>query len=329
MPETKNLKVHLLSVNPPTDQETDQLEGLMRLWNLSDRRHSIVDNPLEADLCMVCNVAGPCWFSGLRLHPLINANPGKCFVIHDGDIAMPLLHGIYTSAIKPMARFGRIRGGAYNLFPRSTRNPMVEACDGKAFMAPKAKIISFRGQNSSKVREGLFQLPAHPDMDIVNTTGKFTAFAEDRSGKAPFREDYFEGLLSSKFALCPRGVSPSSIRLFEAMRMGVAPVIVSNACLLPEGPDWKEFALLLDELQINDLPGLTRRHEKNYQEMGKKARVAYEKYFSDEVYFNYLVDQISGIKRSQIIPERLFWLMRNVQVKFFEKKEIPLRNWDC
>jgi hypothetical protein len=63
--------------------------------------------------------------------------------------------------------------------------------------------------------------------------------------------------------------------------------------------------------------------------MGKKARVAYEKYFSDEVYFNYLVDQISGIKRSQIIPERLFWLMRNVQVKFFEKKEIPLRNWDC
>jgi len=278
---------------------------------------------------MVCNISGPNWFEALRRDVVVGACPEKCFAIHDGDVAMPLLHGIYTSAIKPMQRFRRIRGGAYNLFPKATRNPVLEDCDGKAFNHKKTKLACFWGQNSSSVRRNLFLAGNDPEIEIFDTTGRFTAFAGVVGLANEYHSKYVESLLRSKFAICPRGVSPSSIRLFEAMRMGVCPVIVSDACLLPSGPDWSAFALFLEESRVGELRPFLRHHEKSFASMGELARAAYEEHFDDAVYFNYLVDQMAAIRSSQAIPERIFWALRNIQVKIYEKQEVPLKNWKC
>jgi hypothetical protein len=315
-------------VNPPNGRTITQKEALTELWNRSDRQHELVGAASMADLCMVCDLSGPDWFAGLRNHPDINKNPGKCFAVHDGDIAMPLLHGIYTSAIKAMGRFRRVRGGAYNLFPKETRNPRIEECDGRGYLHAKKYLVSFRGQNSSRLRKSLFALPKHPDIEILDTTGEFSAFRDLPGEKTRFQEAYYTSLVSAKFGLCPRGVSPSSIRLFETMKAGVAPIIVSDACLLPAGPNWEEFALIVKENDIESLPRIAGEFEHASLEMGRKARMAYESFFQDSVYFNYLVNQMTEIRKAQRIPERIFWALRNYQVRVYEKKQIPLKNWN-
>ena len=42
-------------------------------------------------------------------------------------------------------------------------------------------------------------------------------------------------------------VRMSSIRIFEMMEAGIAPVIMSNNWLPPVGPSWEEFALFVPE----------------------------------------------------------------------------------
>ena len=51
--------------------------------------------------------------------------------------------------------------------------------------------------------------------------------------------------------LCPRGQGTSSIRLFEAMRMGIAPVIISDKWIGPKGPEWESFAVFVKEKDIS------------------------------------------------------------------------------
>lgn len=317
------MKIHLIPAHTQ-GQKHDQVAALLKLWELSDRRHSIVSTPEAADLCLVCNISGPGWYAGLRNHPYIKARPERCFVVHDGDIAMPLLHGIYTSAKTHMNTFRRFRSGAYNLFPPSTRNPCIEDHNGKAYLDPKKHLVSFWGQDSSSVRKGLFQLPAEEGVEIINTTGKYSAFVENPRGD--FQKGYFESLRASKFALCPRGTSPSSIRLFEAMKMGVAPIIVSDAQLLPSGPDWGDFALFVPENRIGEIGRIAAAQESSYQERGHKARTAYEMFFSDEVYFNYLVRQMVEIGETQLLPERVFWFLRNLKVEIFRRQESFSKN---
>jgi len=326
MLQCRGVKVHVVSVNPVEGRNVDQVKALHELWESSDRRHMLVETAEKADLCLVCNISGPGWFSGLRNHPIVNACPEKCFAVHDGDIAVPLLHGIYTAASKKMMRFGRIRGGAYNLFPASTRNPFVEASNGKAFLHPKSNLLSFWGQDSSSARQKIFHLPKTEGIEIINTTGKFTAFAGNLPEKETFQRRYFEILQSSRFALCPRGVSPSSIRLFEAMKMGVAPVIVSDSCLLPSGPRWADFALVVAESQIPTLANRVLALKDSYQEMGARARQAYEIHFADNTYFNYLVAQAREIQASQLFPERFFWCLRHLKICLQKLKGGPSRN---
>lgn len=326
MPSSRPLAVHLVSVNPPEGKNVSQTHVLRKLWEISDQRHSLVTNADVADICILCDLSGPGWYAGLRSHPLVAARPDKCFAVHDGDVAMPLLHGVYTSAVKSMRTFRRFRGGAYNLFPSSTRNPFIENCDGDAYLKAKNKLVSFWGQDSSNVRLKLFQLSKFEGIEIVNTTGKYSAFVNIYPEKASFESGYYESLESSKFALCPRGKSPASIRLFEAMRMGVAPVIISDDCLLPTGPQWDEFALFVNEVQVDEIVSIVKKQERFYREKGRKARLAYENYFADKKYFNYLVDQMMEIKVIQVIPERIFWLFRNLKVKWYAMNGAPGRN---
>jgi len=315
------LKVHLLSATARRGENFDQVKALFALWEASDKRHELVPHPQQADICLVCNIGGPQWFAELRRNKQISLHPGKCIAVHDGDVAYPLLHGIYTSVSRKSNRFGRFRGGAYNLFPRSTRNPAVENSPGRAYDASKLKDLSFWGQNSSSVRRRLLAMKWPTNIEVVDTTGRYTAFADLYDAKAVFQQKYFTALTGAKFALCPRGKSPSSMRLFESMQVGVAPVIVSDDLLLPGGPSWNEFSISVPESRIVDLPRIIAEHSASYREMGLKARVAFEQYFRDDVYFNYLVACALDIHTRQLLPEALFWGSRNLSVRIAELRQ--------
>lgn len=96
------------------------------------------------------------------------------------------------------------------------------------------------------------------------------------------------------------------------MKLGIPPVILSDRWLFPAGLDWNRFAVLVPERNIADLRKIIEGHAARSCEMGIAARAAFETYFADHAYFNYLVNQCVSIMRTQLIPERIFWSARNV-----------------
>jgi hypothetical protein len=315
------LKIHISSLLAEGDSVVDQQKILYSLWEKSNRSHHLVKGARDADLILFCDIAGPGWFEGLRKNPEIRRNPAKCFAISDSDRPMPLLHGIYTSAHKRLNCQSRYRSAGYNLYPENQRNQFVESFVGRAEEFPKKYLFSFTGRDSAELRKALFRLPPNPEAFVVNTTDKFNLFGQSLAAQAEWEQKYCDTIAVSKFCVCPRGVGSASVRLFESMRMGVAPIILSDDWIFPKGPEWSEFALIVPEKDIDRLYEIAKMDEGRALEMGRKARLAYETYFADEVYFNYLVDQMVDIQRSQKISEWVFWSCRHLVVAWWKLRK--------
>ena len=316
------MKIHLTSANLSQTGPREQQARLRCLWEKSDRRHELVENEEEADFILVSNLAGKNWYQPLREHPKINQFPDRSFAVSDSDFPMPLLRGIYTSASRRMPFCGRYRSGAYNLYPQEFRNPHLESHSGRAHEIPKRHLFSFLGRDSSAVRLALFrQRMQRDDVLVQNTTSEFEAFGPEKAEKMGKSRRYVETLEQSKFALCPRGVGPASLRLFEAMSLGVAPIILSDDWIFPKGPDWSKCALLVPEREVPRLEEIASENEDRYREMGAEARKMHAHFFADEVYFNYLVDQMCDLVSTQRVPERWFWHARHVVVNGWKMKK--------
>ena len=79
-------------------------------------------------------------------------------------------------------------------------------------------LFSFIGHTGThKVREELVKL--YPDK-CFSTEGKWMS--------EKYRDKYIDLLGRSKFSLCPRGTGTGSLRLYESMRMGSIPIIISD-----------------------------------------------------------------------------------------------------
>jgi hypothetical protein len=146
----------------------------------------------------------------------------------------------------------------------------------------KHLLYSFMGGSTSWVRKRL--LRQYQDCSIEDVSVKGTDFykhweAGDPESRSKQQRLYVETLLSSKFALCPRGAGHSSIRLFEAMEVGCAPVVLADSWIPVEGVDWS-FCLFVGEAELSRLDSIVRSHEKEWQERGAMARRTFEDNFS-------------------------------------------------
>ena len=107
-----------------------------------------------------------------------------------------------------------------------------------------------------------------------------------------------EVLGRTRFALCPRGYSASSMRLFEAMQAGCVPVLISDRIVLPEGPDWEAFCVRVPEAEVASIPSVLEAMEDRFESMAPLARAAWEQYFSPESTFESLVNWGGDVLRS-------------------------------
>jgi hypothetical protein len=312
------VKIHLLAANSLAKIGESQRTKLEILWSISSRRYELTDNGEDADIILVSDLSGPNWFEGLRMNPLVNRHAGKCFAISDSDYPFPLLHGIYTSASSRLPFKSRFRSAGYNLYPDEYLNPHLIDHPGNAYKKDKTYLYTFVGRDSSQVRLQLFKLPQRDDSLIVDSSKQFAAFGPSPEPKENWQKKYVQILNESKYTLCPRGVGAASLRLFESLKMGVAPVILSDNWMLPEGPDWSQFAIQVPESKASNISEILKEHESEYAQRGMLARKAHESFFSKEVYFNYLIDLCIKIRDSQKIPERLFWSLRNALVSIWK-----------
>jgi len=109
--------------------------------------------------------------------------------------------------------------------------------------------------------------------------------------------DYGSVLARSKFVICPRGYATSSWRLFETMKAGRVPVIVSDQWVPPEGPAWESFSIRVGESDVAQIPGILEQHESMAEHMGQLARATWEEWFSRETCFHRIVEWCLRLKQ--------------------------------
>jgi hypothetical protein len=267
-----------------------------------EKRHTIVNDPGKADLILLTDSNDDDLFFALRKNPLVKRYPEKVFTIYEGDFPQRFLPGIYTSMPKSFWNLGRFATGSYSYCYAKHGNTVDLLKDtrrsGEIF-------FSFVGRGRAKVREALFKLRFNRDDIVIKDTSSFNYFTSHTNQQFDNQLQYLDICMKSRFMLCPRGQGTSSIRLFDAMQMGIAPVIISDKWIRPPSVDWESFAVFVAEKDIARLPELLAPHDSRWREMGQLARTAWDKYFRLEDEFNYIVEHLARIKSSRVVPERL------------------------
>lgn len=294
---------------------------LKRLFELSDKRHELVDDPEAADLILVGNVREEDWAAKTSHSPIIGRFPGKSFSLSDRAGPIILHHGVYTACPGSALYRRRVRTGAYTLYPDEYLNPFIvrhtpspPEPDNKRFL------LSFIGRRCHPIRDKIFDLCfEHSDVWIEDSS-EFDLWNASEVERLPRQRHYYDILLASKFCLCPRGASPNSIRLFEAMQLGVAPVIITSDWVFPKGPDWGSFAIVLRERDIPKLESIVQSHEAEYARMGLNAQKAYFAHFAESSYFDYVVESCLDIAQDQIVPEWMHWRLRHVHLSVLKAR---------
>ena len=295
--------------------------NLLRLYELSDKRYELVAHPELAGVILIGNVREENWGEKILANELINRWPDRCFSLSDQDHPLILNRGIYASGRKSLLGAGRVRSGSYSAYPLQFQNPYGLAhVPSDQDYARKQLLFSFIGRNSDKMRERIFRMHFKRADILVEDSSQFDLWDDREACDKSVRQKYFiDTLLRSKFSLCLRGAGASSLRLFESLRLGVAPVIASDKWIFPEGPRWNDLSVIIKERHLREIESIVSEHEADFERMGRLARQAHEECFSDSVYFNYVVDNCLKIKSRQVIPESLYWRL-NPGVIFARKR---------
>ena len=279
--------------------------------------HTLTDDPDSADIILFAEMneeATGAFMENIAHHPLYRKYPEKSFLYWPGDFPLALLPGIYCSISRAHQDKARSRSGPYlTIMP----NPFV---DYRPLEENAPHLFSFRGAISNHpVRASLLHVLGEQSRGIFGDVSK-ESNRITMSGTAQEREQfwrvYADMMADSKFVLCPRGVGANSIRLFESMKMGRVPVIISDDWVAPLGPDWDSFCLRIAEKDIPNILSHLTRMEPMAETMGKRAREQWETFFGPDVVFHYFVEQCVQMQQERKLPQVISrWLSESEKLR--------------
>ncbi|HVR84647.1 MAG TPA: exostosin family protein [Planctomycetota bacterium] len=260
--------------------------------------HQIVERPEIADVILFVegHYDGGVWgryLEGLRATELYRKYRARCVAFCGMDFPVPLVPGIYPSIARAWHWRSLTRGGSYILPP----NPHLRHVPLAAVSGGARWLGSFIGCTGEvPVRLRLTTLKDERLLIQDNTREFVRAIQEKRmSDVDALKRQFCQTTQESKFVICPRGVGTSSIRLFEAMEMGRAPVILSDEWVAPDGPDWPSFSVRVEEREIPRLGAILRQREADAEALGRQARAEWERVYSPEALFGTIVHDSMGL----------------------------------
>ncbi len=305
-------QVYLLSVTEPDDIRGQLEVNYLRHSASQDifRQHTLVEDPENADLILFAEREGD--LKRVCQHPLLRQFREKSFVVNPRYKGLPFVPGVYASVSRAYHDRRRTRPGHY---PEVVENEFFSA---QPFPQSPTYLFSFVGAVwTAPVRKQLAHLD-HPHRFFLDTAPegidlKKTAQAL-AEGERTYIRRYVDICRQSAFVLCPRGTGPSSLRLFESMLLGRAPVIVSDDWVAPDGPDWGSFSLQVPEKEVARIPRLLEQHAAQAKVMGQQARKTWEDWFSETVTFHHTVEKCLEIQRRRPLPESVlrYWCYAQV-----------------
>lgn len=299
-------QVVLLSATPANDRTPEHLTPLQDLRDAaaSDRfgAHRLTEDAATADVILFAESYGGGWhFERVRRHPFTRRYREKCFIFCSNPFVIPFLPGIYTGIDRRWAS-RRTISGFYLDVPKSRFTTFTPPSDDLPYL------YSFMGSlGTAAVRRKLAGL-AHPRGFYQDTAADFSRALHgqmDAREQQDYQRRYAEMTKASKFVLCPRGLSVSSIRLFETMRMGRAPVILSDDWVVPPGAAWETFSIRVAERDWQRIPQILEALEHEAVAMGERARLEWVKWFSREVAFHRIVESCLALRAQRVLPERI------------------------
>jgi hypothetical protein len=178
---------------------------------------------------------------------------------------------------------------------RTTSYPIVFNELVREFPQSEARFdFGFVGGITAGVRERLVAMlkpTEHEDNSIIRAQGGVWAEACVRSPNES-KLDYAEFLAHTRFVLCPRGFGVGSARLFETLKAGRVPVIISDGYVPPVGIDWDSCSIRIRENDVRRTREVVAASMDRWPSMAANARAVWERHFSDS---NLLANLASGI----------------------------------
>lgn len=288
------MKLHVVSAYPEDVWGKFAADWLRESARLDVHgQHTITDDPdsAHAILFMEGHPGQDMFMERVFWHPLRRRHPEKTFLYHDWDYAFPLVQGVYPSIRAPHHRAGLSAGGVY--LARIEENKAVTRA--RDLRVEQDLLYSFVGAYNCAVRERILHSKV-PNTQVVDTAGRY-AWQLGAEERARYETEYVETCARSRFILAPRGIGPSTYRLFEAMELGRCPVIISDDWVAPPFIPWDTFSIRVKESQLDDLPRILA--DKPYAELGRLAREAWEQYVDRPHAFHYLVESIQLIRNEK------------------------------
>jgi hypothetical protein len=263
--------------------------------------HRPVDDPETADIIIFAESIDTGYsLVHARRHPLTRRFREKTFVLAEHDLVIPFLPGVFTSL---PARFYSPARARTSCYVWTYPNPYVHPGP----FPDRPYLFSFAGDiRTAPMLRGRVLGLEHPEAYLEDTSGRvFKAFyGDDEEAKRVFQSDYGTMLRNSLFVLCPRGDGPSTVRLYETMKSGRAPIIVSDDWVPPAGPDWDAFSIRVREADVERLPEILEARRGDAGALGLRAREAWEQWFAPEVLFHRTVEACLAIRSTRRLPER-------------------------
>ena len=108
--------------------------------------------------------------------------------------------------------------------------------------------------------------------------------------------EYFEMLSKSIFSLCPRGVGPTSFRLYESIAMGAIPIYIwrEEKCLpYKDELDWNEFSIILHDEEIDEIPMILNSiSDEKIKQMQSRLKEVWRDYFCRDAICRKIIEYI-------------------------------------
>ena len=254
-------------------------------------------------------------------HPAYRDFPEKCAVYTEDDNYLPLAPGVYCSATEDRStRMGRVYSYTYVTRNGRYQNPFLSEPNKDkwaqiAAATPKRYLFTFQGGSTSIVRKRLFNLRFNRPDVLIQNTSDYYHWDDSQPDRRDRQRAYAEILAASEFVLCPRGAGLGSIRFFEAMAKGIAPVLISDGYVLPPGPDWQAFLIRVDESDISRLPEIIEPYRAEAAERGRTAQETFQQYFCMAREFDSIVNLASKALRQAAPEEPAFRRQQSAMIR--------------
>lgn len=293
------------TIDPPTSDKhwASPYYTLRRAFEISEEyRPHLVDDLRIADIVIICpRLNNPVFPAEI----LFKINSWKYFnktIAFSTDDEPFISHpGVYTSIRIGNKYLLPFQDGFY---PHVAFKDELDLC----LHVHPSKLFSFRGDVATHpVRSEMMELSMDAWKILSNTRAFNFEYLNIQSpslqktvDQKKYGNDYISSLAASKFILCPRGRCPSSIRLFEAMRAGRVPVVISNEWAGMKRIPWDKFIVRISERDVENIPKILLEEEKSFFERSANARASWTEYFALESLPKTIILVANEIQQSRI-----------------------------